>query len=178
MSHSTLSDSSNITLGAPPWSNGSVFGHGSLSPVFESRRGHIWRLFHVWLRLITLGGRSAHLAYHVHKSGRKTPIIIINVSFTDLESWSTVTGNDRKNIQTNLASALKRKGNPNSALLRPVCSSSKSCRQMSLAGKIYSQAVALFVVPGVSPGCRLFGCRIQIFISEPQNNVCKNPVMI
>ena len=29
------------------------------------------------LRLITFGGRSAHLAYLVHKSGRKTSIIII-----------------------------------------------------------------------------------------------------
>jgi len=44
----------------------------SLPPVFKSRRGHIWRLFHHWLRLITCGGRSAHLAYLVHKSGRKT----------------------------------------------------------------------------------------------------------
>jgi len=38
--------------------------------------GHIWRLFRLWLRLITFGSRSAHLAYHVHKSGRKTSIII------------------------------------------------------------------------------------------------------
>ena len=57
-------------------SSGSVFHHRSLPLVFESRRGHIWRLFHIWLRFITFGGRSAHLAYHVHKSGRKTPIII------------------------------------------------------------------------------------------------------
>ena len=33
-------------------------------------------LFHLWRRFITFGGRSAHLAYHVHKSGRKTSIII------------------------------------------------------------------------------------------------------
>ena len=65
------------TWGAPPWSSGSVLDHRSLRRVFESWRGHIWRLFHIWLRLITFGGRSAHLAYHVHKSGRKTPIIII-----------------------------------------------------------------------------------------------------
>ena len=31
---------------------------------------HIWRVFHLRLRLITFGGRSAQLAYHVHKSGR------------------------------------------------------------------------------------------------------------
>ena len=62
--------------GAPPWSSGSVLDHRSLPPVFESRRGHIWRLFRLWLRLITFGGRSAHLAYFVHKSGRKTSIII------------------------------------------------------------------------------------------------------
>jgi len=36
-----------------------------------------WRLFHLWLRLISVGGHSAHLAYRVDKSGRKTSIIII-----------------------------------------------------------------------------------------------------
>jgi len=30
--------------------------HRSLSPEFESRREHIWRLFHLWLRFITFGG--------------------------------------------------------------------------------------------------------------------------
>ena len=34
-------------------------------------------LFHSWLRFITFGGRSAHLVYHVHKSGHKISIIII-----------------------------------------------------------------------------------------------------
>ena len=62
---------------APPWSSGSVLVHRSLPFVFESRLGHIWRLFRLSLRLITFGSRSAHLAYHVHKSGRKTSIIII-----------------------------------------------------------------------------------------------------
>ena len=62
---------------APPWSSGSVLDHRSLPRVFEPRRGHIWRLFRLSLRLITFGGRSAHLAYHVHKSGHKTSIIII-----------------------------------------------------------------------------------------------------
>jgi len=37
-------------------------------------------LFRLSLRLITFGGRSAHLAYLVHKSGRKTSIIIIIMS--------------------------------------------------------------------------------------------------
>ena len=63
--------------GAPPWSNGSVLDHISLSSVFESRHGHIWRLFHLRLRFISFGGRSVHLAYRVHKSGRKTSVIII-----------------------------------------------------------------------------------------------------
>jgi len=71
---------------APPWSNGNVLDHRSLPPVFEFQHGHIWRLFHLWLRLITFRGRSAHLAYHVHKSGHETSIIIIiyqlNVGFT------------------------------------------------------------------------------------------------
>ena len=61
---------------APPWSSGSVLNHRSLPPVFESRRGHIWRVFHIWLRFIAFGSSSAHLAYHVHTSGRKTTIII------------------------------------------------------------------------------------------------------
>ena len=63
-------------LRAPPWSSGSVLDHRSLPPVFESRRGHIWRLFRLSLSLIAFGSRSAHLAYRVHKSGRKTSIII------------------------------------------------------------------------------------------------------
>ena len=45
------------------------------------------------IRLITLGGRSAHLAYHVHKSGRKTPIIIITITniitMPSISAWST-----------------------------------------------------------------------------------------
>ena len=54
----------------------------SLPPEFESRHGHIWMVFHHWLRLITFGGRSAHLAWHVHKSGRKhqSSDIIISLS--------------------------------------------------------------------------------------------------
>ena len=59
---------------APPWSSSSVLDYRSLPPMFKSRRGHIWRLFRLWLCLITFGGRSAHLAYLVHKSGRKTSI--------------------------------------------------------------------------------------------------------
>jgi len=65
------------TRGAPTGSNGSMLDHISLPPVFGSRRGHIWRLVHLWLRFITFGGRSVHLAYRVHKNGRKTSIIII-----------------------------------------------------------------------------------------------------
>ena len=60
---------------------GSVLDHRSLPPVFESRRGDIWRVFHLWLRFITLGGRSAHLAYHVHKNGRKIAIIILSKDY-------------------------------------------------------------------------------------------------
>ena len=62
---------------APHWSSGSVQDNRSLPPVFESRCGHIWRLFHIWLRFITFGGRSAHLVYDIHKGRRKTSIIII-----------------------------------------------------------------------------------------------------
>ena len=62
---------------APPWSSGSVLDHRSLPSGFESRSGHTWMFCRPWLRLITFGGRSAHSAYHVHKSGRKTATINI-----------------------------------------------------------------------------------------------------
>ena len=75
------------------WSNGNVLDHRSLPPVFESRRGHIWRVFQLWLRFITVGGRSAHLAYIVHKNGRKTSIIILNNFIYNLQSLSTTTKN-------------------------------------------------------------------------------------
>jgi hypothetical protein len=45
----------------PPWSNGLRVG----PPEFESRSGHIWRVFHLWLRSIPYGGHPAHLAYNV-----------------------------------------------------------------------------------------------------------------
>ena len=63
---------------------GSMLDHRSLPYVFESRPGHIWRVFHLWLRFITFGGRSAHLAYHVHTCGHKTSIIIILVPDSSL----------------------------------------------------------------------------------------------
>ena len=53
----------------------SALDHRSLPPEFEFRRGHIWRVYHLSLRFITFGGRSAYLAYHVHKSGRKSSIV-------------------------------------------------------------------------------------------------------
>ena len=69
-----------------------MLDHRSLPPVFESRRGHIWRLFHLSLHLITFGGRSAHLVYLVHKSGHKTSIIIINQLCHNLLSVSVSLG--------------------------------------------------------------------------------------
>ena len=87
-----LKTASPYDLRAPPWSSGSVLDYRSLPTVFESRRGHIWRLFHLWLRFITFGGRSVHLAHHVHKRGRKTPIIIIIIHMIwDLLRSSVVT---------------------------------------------------------------------------------------
>jgi len=65
---SRVSSRDNWHLGrAPPWSSSSVLDHSSLPPVFESQHGHIWRLFHLWLRFITFEGCLAHLAYLVHK---------------------------------------------------------------------------------------------------------------
>ena len=72
---------------APPWYSGSVLDYRSPPPVFESRRGHIWRLFRLSLRLITFGGRSAHLAYLVHKRGHKTSIIIIIIIYAWYNSF-------------------------------------------------------------------------------------------
>jgi hypothetical protein len=57
----------------------SPLDHRSLPHEFESRRRHSWTVFHLWLRFITFGDRSAHLAYNVHKSGRKTSIIAIQM---------------------------------------------------------------------------------------------------
>ena len=42
-----ISEATQFLDGAPPWSIGSVLDHRSLPPVFESRRGHIIRLFHL-----------------------------------------------------------------------------------------------------------------------------------
>ena len=67
----------------PPWSSGSVLDHRSLPPVFESRRGDIWRLFRLWLRLIAFGRHSAHLAYRIDKSGRKTSILITIIGVSE-----------------------------------------------------------------------------------------------
>ena len=56
-----------------------VLDHKSLPPVFKSLRGHIWRLFHLWLRFVTFGGCSAQLPYHVHRSGHKTSTMTYSV---------------------------------------------------------------------------------------------------
>ena len=46
---------------------GSALDHRSLPPEFDSQHGHIWRVFHLWLRFITFRGHSAHLPYHVQQ---------------------------------------------------------------------------------------------------------------
>ena len=63
------------------WSSGSVLGHRLLPPIFESRCEHTWRLFHLYLRFITFGGGSAHVACYVHKTGCKISIIISITSY-------------------------------------------------------------------------------------------------
>ena len=72
---------------------GSALGHTSLPLEFESRHGHIWRMRHLWRCFITSGGRSAHLAYHVNKRGRKTSITIIHkiCTWTNLYLYTQVT---------------------------------------------------------------------------------------
>jgi len=51
---------------------GIVVGHRSIAPGFKPWLGYVRRVFHLLLCLITLGGRSAHLAYHVRKRYCKT----------------------------------------------------------------------------------------------------------
>jgi len=46
---------------------------------YQINKLHICRGAPPWSSLITFGGRSAHLAYLVHKSGRKTSIIITSI---------------------------------------------------------------------------------------------------
>jgi len=93
-----LHESSRVPPGVPSWSSGRVLGHRSLPPVFKSRHGYTWRLFQLWLRFIIFGGCSTHLAYHAHKSGHKTSIIIIimnqsivktEIYFTWKQNWSS-----------------------------------------------------------------------------------------
>jgi len=59
---------------------GRTLDQRSPSPEFEPQSGHIWRVFYLWLCFITFGHRLAHLAYHAHKIGRKTSIVI-NLTF-------------------------------------------------------------------------------------------------
>ena len=49
----------------------------------------MWKVFHFLLLFITFGGHSAHLVYLVHKSGRKTSIIItiIITIITNFSGW-------------------------------------------------------------------------------------------
>ena len=41
---------------------GSALDHRLLPPELEYWHGHIWRVFHLWLRFITFGGRSTHFS--------------------------------------------------------------------------------------------------------------------
>jgi len=87
---------------APPWSNSSVLAHKSLQPVFEFRRGHIWRVFHLWLRFITFGGRSAHLVYHVYKSGLKPSIMTGNITKSEMHCEKIMTPFSGRNPEQDL----------------------------------------------------------------------------
>ena len=54
---------------------GSAVGHRSIAPGFKSRLDYIIRMFHLSLLFSTVGGRSGHLAYLVHKRGHKTATV-------------------------------------------------------------------------------------------------------
>ena len=63
---------------------GSAAGRRSLAPVFKPRSSYIRRVFRLSLRLITFGGRSAHLAYLVHKSSRNRANVVLQTDFRQL----------------------------------------------------------------------------------------------
>ena len=56
---------------------GNTLAYKSLPSEFESQRGHIERVLQICLRFIAFGGRSDHLAYHVHKGDRKKSNVTI-----------------------------------------------------------------------------------------------------
>ena len=64
---------------------GGVLSHNLLPSEFKSRHAHIWSVFHLRLHFITIGGCSFHLAYHVHKGGRKIPVILFVKMLTELD---------------------------------------------------------------------------------------------
>jgi len=57
----------------------SIVDHRFQPPEFKSRFGHVWWVFHLLLPLLTLGGRSVHFAYCMHKSGCNTSNINIKL---------------------------------------------------------------------------------------------------
>ena len=67
-----------IDPGSPPWPNWYSARGGPQIPNFKPRLGYIRRLFHLSLRFMTFGGRSAHLGYLVHRSGRKTGTFLLD----------------------------------------------------------------------------------------------------
>jgi len=56
---------------------GNSVGHRSITPRFKPRPGYIRGGGYLSLRLNTFIGRSGHLAYPVHKSGRETSIFTL-----------------------------------------------------------------------------------------------------
>ena len=78
--------------------NSRALGYRSQPPEFKSWRGHVWRVFHLSLRLITFRGRSANLAYHAHKSGNKISNIVSIIirkwkpREMDIGGWMSVSG--------------------------------------------------------------------------------------
>ena len=54
----------------------SMLGHRSTTPGFKHWPGYVRRVFHLSLRFITFGRRSANFTYLVQKSGRETATFI------------------------------------------------------------------------------------------------------
>ena len=76
-----------LIIRAPPWPNigphiySPVVGHTSIAHGFKSRPSYVTNVFHLSLRLITFGSRSARVAYLVHNTGCKTAKFTLYINF-------------------------------------------------------------------------------------------------
>jgi len=68
----------------------SAVGNISITLGFKPWPGYIKRVFHLSLRLITFGGRFAHLAYIVNKASHKTATFIFFINIITITTTTTI----------------------------------------------------------------------------------------